>query len=131
MLDRVLMDVIETGKIRFFKCQPSFAIIVPNLATRRTVQTVDPFGGFFVQSSEHTRYAFGATRRTVRDEMIVIGKDRPSLESPAEFLRHRQKPAMQHRQPNPRTKMMFMLIGRHRNEKSAIVAEPMLWRMGP
>jgi hypothetical protein len=51
MLDWILVDVIEPGKIRVLMCEASFPEIVPNFAAGCSIQAIDPFRRFFMQEA--------------------------------------------------------------------------------
>jgi hypothetical protein len=89
MPNRVVMNIVQASTIGFLIGQPRLPKIMPDLLTRGTLKSVDPFGSSFVKPSQHNSKAacmLGANG-TVRDEMIVIGEHGPGFELPARRLR--------------------------------------------
>ena len=78
MFGRVVVDMVQSGQIRFLKTEPGVAHVVPNLSPRGAIETVQ-------LSSRHTvdflGQLFNAAIKPIKsDEMIVIRKKLPMLE---------------------------------------------------
>src|SRR5438445_4511937 len=69
VLDRILMNVVETGKVGAFVGQTCFPTVVPHLPIGRAVQLVDGLGGGAVKLSEKLVQGRG-TRLGVAHEVV-------------------------------------------------------------
>lgn len=67
----------------------------------------------------------------MRNEVVVIREDGPSLEVPAVITRHFQQAALQDPQALGATEVMSFEIRACRNEAGAALRELMGWRMRP
>ena len=85
----VLMNVMQAGKITALEGKMGFAEILPQTRPpRRPLPTVELLGRQAVKLLHHRPKRFGVPRffRAVADEMVVIRKHRPGLETPPEVV---------------------------------------------
>jgi hypothetical protein len=90
------MNIIQPGEIRLLIRKLRLPEIVPHPATGSVVAPINPPGGAGVKHTQHLRQAGGYIRiaRRMSDEVIMIGKDRPSFESPREVSCDDEKPTV-------------------------------------
>ncbi len=132
--DRVLVDIIQAGKIAFLVGQTRLPKIVPDLPSLDSVQTVHPSRTVLVKIRQKPPQRFRSISRSIRrmtDEMIMIRKHCPGLQAPAIFRRITQQSVMQRLQPSFSGKeVLFPMRSRRNNERSGLI-QPMLRRMRP
>jgi len=89
---RILMHVIQARQIRPLLRQTGVPENMPNLPPWLALQFINPTGGFHMQHAQHPAQTggIGGISGRVRDEMIVIRENRPSLQLPAELCRDGQ-----------------------------------------
>ena len=67
----------------------------------------------------------------MRDEMVVIGEDRPGFKLPTEIARNGEQAPVQHAQPIRAAKVMLLVIGAGGEEVGSAVRETMQRSVGP
>ncbi|MFT5499221.1 MAG: hypothetical protein ACI9TH_004636 [Kiritimatiellia bacterium] len=82
MLHRVLMGVVQTGEIGLLECQLGVPEVVPTFSTGWVVQFVEIPGEIAVKMFKELG---SAPLRSFRfyDEVVVVGEEGPSFDSPA------------------------------------------------
>ena len=134
-MHRVPMHIIEPGKVAARQGQVGFTEILPApRATRSAVETIDISGRGTVEVSEKSgqvRRSARAAWRAVADEMIVIGKDRPSLQPPAVFRRQIEQRRLEAIAFGGAIQQVMAIPGASGHEIDASSRQPMGWRVRP
>jgi hypothetical protein len=106
---------------------------MPDFLAGRFVEAIEPFGGFFVKKTEHWAESpgigFGEGRTS--DEVVVIGKDGPSLQFPAEIAGDCQQAALEHLEALAPAKEMLLIECASGDKIDAVALKPVLRRMRP
>ena len=121
MFHRVLVNVIQARQIRFLACEPRLTKIEPDLPTGSAIKFVDPTGSLHMKNAQRVGKigSIVCVRRRVRDEMVVVRDNGPSLRLPAEIARYGQQTAMQYPQAVRTMEVMSPLISAGGNEVSS------------
>jgi hypothetical protein len=133
MFYRILMNIIQPSEVRLFISQARVPEVMPDTSAWLTVEPIHPTGRFGVEPAEHEREAFCCrySDRRVSNEMIVIGKHRPSFELPTIFLCQFEQPSLKDSQPPGTTEVLSFKVRSGRNEVDTRLGEPMCRGMRP
>jgi hypothetical protein len=125
MFDGILMNVIQAGKVALLIRKQGFAKIEPHTPSKSPVQFINPRTGFLMKLSKERAQAFRiiSTLRRLRNKVVVIGKNRPSFQSPAMETRVFQEPLVESVKSGISSKEVFLLIRSCRDNVSARIAE--------
>jgi hypothetical protein len=80
MADSVLMHIIQPGQKRLLKRNPSFPILKPNLPSHSTIQAIHR--GRCLRMQMRNKLFQILRLPGFSDEVVVIGKNGPSLQVP-------------------------------------------------
>ena len=96
VLHRILMHVVQPGKIRLLVGKSRLPEVVPNFPARRIIKFISPLRSFLMQQSQHPRKTFGTVGRgRMGNKVIVIRKNCPGLQVPTEIASDGKQSAMQ------------------------------------
>ncbi len=90
MMHRILMNIMQSSQVTGLMREMRLAKVMPEASPPgRVVTTIQFLCRKAVELLDHTAQRLGGIfklRRTVRDEMIVVGEHGPSFELPAELV---------------------------------------------
>ena len=124
------MHIVESRKIRSFVGKTSLPEIMPNFSPRALIQAVHPFCCAFMKFGEHRSDAGRITGR-MPYKVIVIRKNRPSLQSPIKLTGHRQQSPVQDLKPIPTHKVMQFAISARSHHIGSALTESVARCMWP
>ena len=131
MLHWILVDIIQSGKIRVPVCEPCLPKIVPDLALRGIIESIDPLRSLLVQKAKHLREIVGSFIRRVANEVIMIRKDGPGFEMPAKIVCDRKQAPLKHSQSLAILKVMGLPVSSRGYHIGAAGGQFMKWRVRP
>ena len=110
MLHRILVNVVQSGEIRVPVGEFRFPEVMPNLAPRRIVPLIDPFGCLLMKQTDHRSKIVRVFIGGMCYEVVMIGKNGPSFKMPAKLLRYRKQTALKHPESIATAEMMRFLV---------------------
>ena len=99
VVHRIRMNVMQSGKMGIFRDDVGFQKVVPNLACGRSVLSIQPLCGNGMEFPKHRAQGIRSSWRGFRDEVIVVRKNRPSLQTPLELCDRAQQEIMKVAKP--------------------------------
>jgi len=133
MFHRVLVGIVEPGKVRYLVREPSLPIVKPDLTTWVLIEVVYKFWSLHMQCFHHRRQTLCVFIQSwgLRDKVIVIGEHGPCLEMPVEIVGYRQQAVMELTQALRTPEMVRLLVGASRDKIRAAVRKLMRRRVRP
>jgi len=133
MFHGVLVSVVQPRKVRPWIGQSRLAEVEPHLPRGRLVQPIDPARSLHMERFQHQSEALGSglVGGRVRDEMVVIGENRPCFELPAKVAGHGEESTMQNTNASCATEVVRLEVGAGGDEIRACRGKQVRWGMRP
>lgn len=130
MFHRILMDIIQPSQIRFLKRQFGVPVIEPDFSSLEVLQPIQFRRCNRMQAVNH---CFQVLRfgQAPSDEVVMVGKNCPSLQLPFKLFGQGEQGAFQKRQMFRSFKQMNFSIRRSSDHKNSACVQPMHWSMRP
>ena len=85
MLHRILVNVVQSGEIRVPVGEFRFPEVMPNLAPRRIVPLIDPFGCLLMKQTDHRSQIVRVFIGGMCYEVVMIGKKQTKLQDASQI----------------------------------------------
>jgi len=134
VLDGILVHVMEACKVALFKSDSGLPVVAPNPAVLLLILCIDPCGAVLMEIGNKAGQR-GGTRifsvGAVTNEMVVVGKNSPSIEMPLVFPRISQKAVTQDTETVRSIKDMLLPVGAGSDNKTPPFSKSVRRGMSP